>query len=255
MISFGGIYLSHQTFQSALWVERNWPAHEVYEFARLQWPGSLSAAAWSYTPTPLPPVRPGRLHWPHGASRWAVAHYLASEAQLTAIRPLIYTSLAPGKYKALPLVISDGIRSVTADMWMLPARPLATAEDGLKLYLLTLVDHRFFWWQRGADISVVEGATSWEQLYAAVGDALGVTITFDPVASGYMAPALDFTSRYHHLPVLLDAVAWSVGQRIVRKYSGAVLAQSPTSALASVSAQAAYAYPKLAGGLFDMIPG
>lgn len=255
MMSLGGIALPQPLPAHAAWVADHWRPHEVYEFADPSWPGNLARAAWGYQmprANALRPVKLGSLYWPWGACRWACGHFAVTEAKLNQIRAYAYEQ--PGGYRALEFTIGDGVtpHALATNLWVLPARPLMTAVAGERLHLMTLVDDRYFWWQRAAEVVVTQGTTTWSQLFADIGTALGVTISPDPISAAYLKPAGDLTSRYQYLPMLLDAVAAAVGQRIVRKYNGAVVAQGAATALASADSQPAYGYAKVAGGTFDL---
>ncbi len=189
------------------------------------------------------PVELGRLSWPAGAGRWACGHWLADTDTLADIR----AAGAPGS--ALPLVIDDGTRSITTSLYLLPPRPLALCGGDPALYLLTLVDDRFFWHWRTSAVAVTGGTTTWAQLFAGVASALGITVTPDAIDADYLKPAPQFTSYYEDLPTLLDAAAASVGQRIVRRLDGTVLSQGGANGLAQGLANLAAGYPKLAGGV------
>lgn len=178
-------------------------------------------------------VKLGRLYWPRMASKFAVGHFLATETQLDLIRDLAYTSDSRGEIP-LDLVIDDGVNSITASMYMLPNYPLfqwdgpPTAQNGnpdtsANLYLLTLVDKRYWWWSKSAHITV---GNSWETLFSDIGTALGESISVDAVSSAYLDPAQDLVSKYEFLPPMLDAVAASVGHRILCKLDGTVVSQS-----------------------------
>jgi hypothetical protein len=220
------------------------PPEEVCEFAPRFVPGvGLGSLPW-VAPRPPGPVRVGKLYWPWGAQRPAVGHYLTTTDDLTTIREAVYpttTTVVTGD-----LVLDDGTASVTAPLWMLPPRPLGQVGSDNGLWLLTLVDDRFWWWTKAATVAA---QSTWAALYEEIEDALGVTITVDTVPAAYLTPPADLAGRYAALPVLLDAVAASVGQRVVRAFDGTVTAQNPTTARTSWEAsQAAYAGSVLAGG-------
>jgi hypothetical protein len=118
--------------------------------------------------------------------------------------------------------------------------------------LLTLVDERFYWWFKSAEIEVTGGTTTWAELYAAIGTALGITITADEVPAAYLKPPTALTSRHDALPVLLDAVASSVGQRVVRRLDGSVLALNSTSSRQVVNANLIACTPKASGGTYAL---
>lgn len=207
-----------------------------------RWPGLFPAAR------PFPPVRLNHLHWPYGASRWAVAHLLATGAQLASIRTAVYGARGIS-YTAQPLVLDDGRSGhrLTTSLWMLPPRPLAQITGSNGLSLLTLVDDRYRWWEVSADVSIVAGTTTWAVLLASIASALGITLTVDSIAAAYLKPPSDLVDHYQFLPLLLDAVCACVGQRLVRSLAGVCTTQNALTAKASQDAQAGL-WPKGPGG-------
>lgn len=239
-ITFAGIGLTPPDGSSAAleW----WHGHRVEEF---DYP-FFNSSGLDHLPVPSEPYREppriGVLCWPTGASRWAKIHLFVSGEQLALVRAAV--GVAP---TARPLVLDDGLRTVTASMWMLPPRPILQKGVG-ELYLLTLVDDRYFWWQAG-NVSVTNTA-SWSGLLSGLFASLGVSATIDAVPSGYGTPTADrWTVGYKPAPFLIDAACKTVGLRVVRQLDGTVRCQS----YATASAQDAlnwtvYQYQVLAGG-------
>ena len=204
------------------------------EFLVRTWPGPEMEALGFSAAIPSKPFSLGSLYWPVGAARFAVAHYLVTTPVLDAIRATCYQpSNAPGLVP-MPLVIADGQSTVTANLFMLPPRPLALVTPSTPgLFLLTLCDQRFYWWFRTGQIIVTGGTTEWASdvtiggttypsVYSQISSALGVTITVDTIGSEYLLPGLALNDNYRALPVLLDSVAASVGHKIVCDLSGNV---------------------------------
>jgi hypothetical protein len=255
MISYGGIYLREATPQLASWLMKAMPPQEAFGFYRPRWLGDPSLNPRAHFNWFLSrPVKVNSFFNPWGASRWGTGYFLVDADALADIRALAYAS---DGYVALPLVMDDDDdRVLTTDLFMLPAVPLTMAplsatDVATKLYLLTLVDERFFWWERAATISVTEETTTWVQMYSAIATALDVTITTDSISANYLYPSVGLAKKYQHLPLLLDWVAASVGQRIVRTLAGAIVARSATAAAALAAAQVDE-YVKLAGGSLDL---
>jgi hypothetical protein len=216
----------------------------VFDFLPRTWPGShlsgLPFRAWIDRPIEI-----GVLSWPTGASRFACYHGIVDSVQLAAIRSQVFVGSA---INPLPLVISDGLHTLTASMWMLPPRPLAAIPGTVQQWLLTLVDDRFGWWFKSAAITV---GSSWTGLISSIASALGVSIAVDPIPAAYLTPPAQLTQLYESLPVLLDAVAASVGLRIVRRYDGTVLAQNAANGLSQAATNQIQSppWPKRAGGV------
>lgn len=271
MISYGDVPLTSVTpglaahIEAALsldelllWETRTWPGPRRESWP---WPG-VSQAAWPG------PVRPGTLTWPTGASRWAVGYFLATDAQLAAIRAALWGApnsiSTPGgsadvaAQKALPLVLTEEdalgevVSSITADLWMLPPRPLWQIDEGAGLWLLLLVDDRYYWQSASTgDLVVTAGTTTWEGLYQSLGTALGIEIEVDEIPAAYGYPDASLTAHYESVAQLLDAVARSVGQRVVRSLDGTVQALNATSSQDTADLNYQNAPELLGGGALD----
>lgn len=215
-------------------------------------------------PTPAWPEAPrfqvGVLSWPTGAVRPAWFHFACKQATLDAIRAAVSDPVTPQD-----LTLFDGRpgKTVTAKLYMLPPRPVAQfaipwpgrADD---LWLVTLTDVRFFFqWRRS---NVVSRPSSWASLYANLAADLGVTLTPEAVHSAYGVPSRKWIGYDRPAAAVLDAVAETVGQRVVANLDGTFKTVSATTAKAAsaalVAGKAAASVsgvsPRwLAGGLVD----
>ncbi len=269
MPSYCGVGLTilapEQTAEIAALLDPAW----IEEFCSRNWPGLDMTTLGFRGSLPTQPVKIGSLYWPAGASRFATGHFIASEAQLAAIRQSLAGSSGVGQF-----VVNDGNNAVTASLGMLPARPLyrvntsgamasvsypfappsGASPSPCGLYLLTLIDDRFSWWFKSGALEMTPGTTTWEELYALVGALLGVSITVDAIPAAYEFPAGDFATQFQALPTLLDAIAFSVGQRIVRRLDGSVHALNAASGQASLASNLSLAV-RLAGDAFDLAGG
>jgi len=172
-----------------------------------------------------------------------VGHWLVDDNTLTQIRAVVYGGSG---YSAQPLVMQwtnpqNGreVSRISPSLWMLPPRPLAQTvpgQSGVSMSLLTLVDDRYWWWNRSGQLTVNEGTTTWAQLYAEVGTILGVTINVDTVPNSYLKPSAQLAeNNFVYMPPTLDAIAYYCGQRITRGLDGTVRARNPVNAAADVS--------------------
>ncbi len=218
-VSYAGVALGYQTPELIDFIESKISPEDIFSFAERSNPGARLDFLPFRQGLTFPPVRIGKLWWPTGASRFAVASYLVDQSQIDAIRLVTYSTGATNGYQVAPLVLGDSTSSVTTDMWMLPPRPLAGVTD-LPLYLLTLVDERFFWWFKTSTLTVTGGTTTWATLFADLASALGITLTVDIIDAAYLKPDPKFTLRDEPLPLLLDAAAFCCGQRFVRQLDG-----------------------------------
>jgi hypothetical protein len=206
---------------------------DLREWARQTWPGRLAAMGSTWLGNQERLVY-NRLSWPVGsASQFAYGHFLCTDADLAVLQ-----SSFPGP---LTLVLNDGNpgRNISVPMYALPPRPLGANLTGGDQYLLTLVDQRYFWWDKAATIAVTAGVTTWTSLFAALGAALGVGISVSSIPAAYLMPPADFNTNYDSLPPQLDAAARSVGMRVVVGLNGAVSVLSASAAQALLAADLA----------------
>lgn len=113
---------------------------------------------------------------------------------------------------------------------------------------MTLVDDRYWWWGYGLEVDTL---TTWEALYAEIGAVIGTTISVDPIDDDYGDPVDAYMSYNQPLPPIFDAIAFSVGQRVVRSLAGSVSAQSYESANAAVVANRAAGLVPFVGGSYN----
>lgn len=253
-LSYGGVSLTLPTPRQVAWLSSTSTLRRLSEFSRVYWPGPRTP--WLTFPglTPDEPLKLGCLHWPRGASRFATFFAVVTDADLALVR----TAGAP--LAPLPLVMAWGDEaagttpgSITTSLWMLPAIPLTQIGGSPGHSLLTLVDDRYWWWFKSEGVvSVTEGTTTWDTLYASLVAALGITFSYDAISADYLKPSGLFTTNYEYLPLLLDAVAYNVGQRIVRHLDGTVVGRSVQNGAADVAADLALpaARSLMAGGAF-----
>ncbi len=266
MLSYAGIPLCEPSALDLARIEMGLDWGRLLDFERLILPNA-GRLGWSFNGILRDRPRAlNALYWPRGASRWAVGWFLATANQLVAIRQQVYSTGAGG-YQALPLVLSDGTRSIETNLYMLPPRPVhqipgVTGEPGTgdnqtpsegQLWVITLVDHRFFWWQTSIDTVVTEGTTTWLDLYGQIETALGISLTIADIDAAYGKPSVYLASTADSLPLLLDTIAYNVGQRIIRNLDNSVACQSYTLASQRLISQlipdTGY-FRKLRGGQF-----
>jgi len=191
-------------------------------------------------PRDIPP-RINTLYWPSGAARWAYGLFLATETQVGQIGN-------PGQKN---LVIHDGAFFLNAPMWMLNPRPISAFNQGFadsNLWLVPLVDDRYWWQFRVAELKV-KYSTTWDAIYSAIEAAIGTPITRSGIDGGFANPdPVELNRKLSNAAVFLDAVASSVGHRIVRSLDGVVQSQSSSDASALRNANRAFPYRIIAGG-------
>lgn len=193
----------------------------------------------------------GEWYYPTGASRYSVFRGLATSSQAKAMleegvkgpRTFIMKSVPDSPYKT-----KLGY-DVQTKMRLLPPRPLAEHGGGLDgLYLITLVDERFDWRQRG--VTIHPSASTWQTLIGQCTGALGVTATYSAIEGEYGFPDPDsqLWCNQEDAALLLDACAHNVGRVVVRKYDGTYALYTPAESKAIVLASRKDPVTRIAGG-------
>lgn len=180
----------------------------------------------------VPCPRPGTLVWPNGASRWAVGCYLATKAAVEELDSR--ETLSAGGVLRLTSSSQEGDEDHQINfvgMMALPPIPLTwMGESEEAIFLLVVVDDRFFW--RSLDVSnaISTGAVSdtayqyrtvtWDYAIGVVSSAFESEINKEEVDSVYLEAdpetlgqsevdhPLDFV---RNAADLLDAIALNVG--------------------------------------------
>ena len=245
-LSYNGVYFTSLTDHVAEVMAARFDPNEV-----LSWMPIESHNLW-HLPIPNqfrpPAIVPNVLNWPNDASRFATFYAIIDDADLVRLRQVGFTRYGPA---ALTLLTLDETENVSVPMYMLAPRPLVDpqfmGENGL--WLLPLVDKRYFFWSAAASIT---GATSWTLLIGQIAAAWGVTITVSTIAADYSTPTIRFDAYQQPLPLLLDAICYTVGLRFVAKIDGTFLAQSYSDAKTVQDAQVALVPTRSAfsGGAF-----
>jgi len=183
------------------------------------------------------------LYWPTGAGRWAFFFGLADGPTTAKI------VAAAGGGESPPLVLSDEVRPA---MRLLPPQPVGCRDcDGCDapLWLLPLVDERFFWNRLLAGELTVEKGDAWSDLFDDLASEVGVSLDSDPVESAYLHPDPQAMSiAYDNPAALLDAAAHTVGQRVVQTLSGDTLSLNWSRSESRIEQNLAERWPLIRGG-------
>ncbi len=202
----------------------------------------------NYPPPPKPKIN--SLWWPTGASRWARGYFLATESILADVLEAI-----GGSNATKPLVLKDegADVTITASVHLLPPRPITAWEPPAndpreKLWLLPVVDPRYYWQWKHTDSLEMDDEATWDSLFSDLGTRLGVSIAVDAFGGDYKLPDIEeITRRYENAALLLDAAAHSTGRRIVVGFDGSVKAQGFSAANTALGENLAE-YALVAGG-------
>jgi hypothetical protein len=256
-LSYGGVCLPVPTPEADAWVRANLSIDDLWEFRDRD-------RGYKTLDLPVPRHRPrrdvrlGRLDWPVGATSFASAHFLVTSAHLSLLYPLAYPNPTTNSSTAVPLTLhmtTDGDDVLETDMWMLPPRPLAVVGADNGLHLLTLVDDRWWWRYRHTSTTYPVETGSWDLLLESIRDALKVPeakFTYSSVSTDYTA--VPVPDRFYRLNApaadLLDAAAYTLGRRVVRRYDGTVALQTPSEARETTDAGYVAYYQKRSSGDF-----
>lgn len=173
-----------------------------------------------------PPPRLNHLWWPTGAARWARGYFVTNTAGKESIQENTSHGSTPGEF-----AFQSGGFYLETSLWLLPPRRITSTVESDRLWLLPLVDERYWWHYRSVNYTL-EFCDTWLDLYAILEAALGVSIEKDAIASAYLYPdPCELSRPNENLALLLDAVAHSVGHRIVRQLDGTVQSMSWANSL------------------------
>lgn len=217
-LSYAGVSLPVVTPEIVAKIEERCPLRGIYPFDRRFYVSGVGGLgritrAWAEEPIEL-----GKVKWPTGACRFAKAFFLVTDTQLAEMATQAGGTQLLVSY---PLVLSDGRGTQTFQLVMLPPRPLLVDATGGGLYLLTLVDFRYFY--QNAYVSSVDPSftippgTSWPAVYSrVVGSAPGqypITYLDTPNANYQSCPGMIFAGL--HVASFLEYIATCLGQKIV----------------------------------------
>lgn len=184
--------------------------------------------------------RPQLNQWfyPVGASRTSIFRGIMTAADVEIVKDIVWFSVTPstGTFR-IQNNTPESVGVQETEMYMLPPMPL-DGEPGL--YLITLVDERYYWHQcKSAGVITCTGTTSdWSEIIDQIKTALGVTLTYGAISADYGYPEPD-SALYSNLEspaVLLDMVAANVGCAVVRAMNGTYTLQRWADAQVDVNA-------------------
>lgn len=169
-----------------------------------------------------------KFFWPSGASRFSYGHFLADSDTVGLISADAYGN--GGQYNQILFQIGNpesnqGETIVAGEtfssmVYLLPPTPLSGLRGltGMirSLYLLTIVDERYFWWWQNFGNQTIDSSTTWASLLATITSILGVTITLDMINSAYLNPSVQsYSLPYEPIPLILDSICLNLGWRFV----------------------------------------
>lgn len=194
--------------------------------------GACSIPNW---PAP-PPPRLNTLYWPTGATRWSTFLGLVNTSRkdeiIEAVGGIRGTTNDPAQ-----LVIGDSAFDgepaedgfsadernrvvLSTEMYLLPPRPISVPDLADEtLWLIPLVDERYFWQYRFTEDFSPE---TWNAAFDGLETALDTSLLYsDPaIPEEYGEPTDESEWKYAAAPLVVDAVSAAVGRRFVRNVIG-----------------------------------
>lgn len=241
MIQLAGVSLPVPTQEIIDAVESNITLSRLSLFWNRAFPGFGTvglALPTMYRPWPLQPLRLNRFYWPSGAARYGFGMFLASKDACNLIHDAAFGQDGTETLPVDLVLSSENQAGATMEaiqfslMTVFPPVPLFRVlnpdlSSNFGMYLLCVVDDRFRWWNVPCpDFGITESAgKTWANIISKIGDALELTITVSPIDTAYLAPhrALNLTGE--PIPLILDAIAFNIGMRVVVQPAGDVYLQ------------------------------
>lgn len=281
MIRFAGVdlLLEDPEGEVATWLDRYLPLDDLRLFGPSFGPRSplwqARGASCRHLGVPTinypgaPRMRLNTLYWPQGATRWACGLFLTNDEGLTNILAEVQGDNGSG-YDPKQLVIADAdfatdppentfssdvsIRwALSTEMHLLQPRMISDSTDQ-RLWLLPLVDERYFWQWSEAAFTLTD---TWTDLISELSVAMAASILTPSIDEAFGAPDQTEVARsWQNAAVLLDAVAASLGKRVVREVgSGAVSLQASDAAYTIATNDLSdYRVARVAGGEANRCP-
>ena len=209
--------------------------------------------AWPNYPA-TPRIRPNQLYWPTGAARWAIGYFFADDVSKKKIVAEAHPDSSTNTALELRVVQNQ---TFTANLFLLTPRKVSCVEGGNIVWLLPLVDERYFWQFQDIGDFGVTTASTWANMFSQLSSQLGVSISSDTAASNYLIPdPEELTRRFDNAGTLLDAVAHSIGQRIVRWPDGTIKSMNWSTSAAQLvdNVESKTPWQQIAGGELDFGP-
>ena len=215
------------------------PMESYMPWLRQSWPGfGLQHITSSYRIfDDVLAFKIGRYRHPTGATRFGYGHFLINSDSLAMVATAAYDG--NGGYNTITLSMGNpesnqqgtlnALEQINVTVYMLPPTPLSGIRGltGMvqSLYLVTVVDTRYFWWWQNFGNIMITSSTTWQSLIDGIGTTLGLEmpITVDIIDPAYLNPSIEmFQLPYEPIPVILDAIATNIGMRVVVDYGGNV---------------------------------
>lgn len=228
---------------------------------------------------PCGPVEPNTFRWFSGATRWAYGFFVADADMVDPIRDAAYAyrrnyfGMAPVgltlRSAADPLRADDG-KSLSTQVFVVDIRAISGNRGMMapmprldQLYLVTVADERWLWqflpfeWDCGGDTEL-----TWANLIDACSTTIrewlypgtNWEITHPAIDEAYAMPDRTMLVPGRSLPYVIDAIAYNLGWKFIRRYDGTCTFQRWTDAYDDMAANARIAEWQRTAGDFRYQP-
>lgn len=186
----------------------------------------------------LPPARINQIVVPTGATRWSYGLFMVTTAQKDLIleesaasdNKLTVEFGAPENWKEAQYGEESAFRpNLTLTMSPLPPRPMtsddlaeAETEDIQNLWLLCMVDQRYWWQFKNVDLIEDQEFTDIQSIVDYLNTQMGTTVELSCASSGHSAiPDIAASNNYENAAVVLESLAWHIGCQLVPELNSA----------------------------------
>jgi hypothetical protein len=194
----------------------------------------LGVAMTDESRQPTPMIRINDFYYPNNATRWSVFRGLATSSIVKKINEAVASSNGQtyGTFKINSVVKGrDSTKyGISTPLYMLPPRIIGETESAEGLYLITLVDERYFFQGTLATLPITPYST-WTDLIDYLAVTLGISVSYSNILESYQRPEPDSAlwSTGESAAALLDAVAYNIGAIVVRNYDATYRLLSPSA--------------------------
>jgi hypothetical protein len=229
-LSFGGKPFRYAPARVLAEIARTYPLEAGRDFQEPDPNGIGANTQLGERPVPPPGPEPvlNSLFYPTGAVRWAHFRGLMGTADKDAV---LAQATVSSQAQRLPFVMDDatglGNARISTNLYMLPPRPVIGVDGATDLWLVTLVDERYYWRWAYSDTTTLNwplkdlGVPSWKPLLDKLKTDLGITLDYTTPAidAGYLGPAAD-SPLYGKVNATfaLELAAGTIGRVLVRHY-------------------------------------
>jgi len=211
----------------------------------------------------------GQLYWPVGARRYAAGFFLVTSENLEKMPKFDVSGNSDSGdefggiranvnhpqngYSSKYLYIRTNQNEAKFKMWMLPPRPLFNSYKKKSLWVLPLVDDRYWWWYHTTETFKLKSCTTWEDLYKNILKGLGYStqaITVDSIDQKYLFPNKLFLSSNQEtrLPILLEAIGRSTNTKLILKHDASVHVMNASNSFANMTTRTTLKSTNSSGG-------